>query len=97
VHPYVTQLIAEQRIADMHAAAAAHRLARAAKASSGTQPRRPGRRAAAQRSAPASGPAAAVQLYPHRVPGRSDGGPDSRARLAGPDEHDAELCATARR
>jgi hypothetical protein len=39
VHPYITELIAAQRAADMRAAAAAHRLARAAQADHGASRR----------------------------------------------------------
>jgi hypothetical protein len=97
VHPYVTKLISEQRAADMRAAAAAHRLARAAKAGNSASMRRSARQVPAQRPGPLHDRPAAVQLVPQRVAGPARSGSEPQARSDTPADHDAGMCVSARR
>jgi hypothetical protein len=97
VHPYITKLISEQRAADMRAAAAAHRLARAAKASNSASRRRSARQVPAQRPVPLQDRPAAVQLVPQRVAGPARSGSEPPVRSDTPADHEAELCVSARR
>jgi len=110
VHPYLSMLVAEQRAADMRAAAAAHRLARSARSSRGASPRRQAPEPAL-RSTPMSGRPTAVgqggsasarsssarsqPSYPASAERLGSGpAPAAIAQLSPPDDRDSELCAS---
>ncbi|HTA11436.1 MAG TPA: hypothetical protein VK836_23150 [Streptosporangiaceae bacterium] len=109
MHPYLSMLVAEQRAADMRAAAAAHRLARAARSTRGASPRR---QPPAPSSTPRSGRPAAVGQGGSASARSSSAGPQpsypasaerlgSRpvpaaiAQLSRPDDRDSELCGAS--
>ena len=83
MHPYISKLIAEQRVADMRAAATAHRLARAAKASRAALPGRSARQVptapqGTARTAPLADFPADARLVVRRTAERPQSRPESR-------------------
>jgi len=93
MHPYLSMLVAEQRAADMRAAAAAHRLARAARSTRGASPRR---QPPAPSSTPRSSSAGPQPSYPasaERLGSRPV--PAAIAQLSRPDDRDSELCGAS--
>jgi hypothetical protein len=96
VHPYITKLVAEQRTADLRAAADAYRLARAAKVSSNGASRRTARHVPWHRTAQSDGPVAARLAAPSMA-AQTHSKPDSQLQSVLADDRAAELCSATRR